>query len=154
MQSREIQMHIGKSEGEKNIVQSPDNSKASKIDFTTGYRERAWVQNCVGIGQSIAVLEPISPGPMLLLQYDIDRLLSLIPVSADMSIEAREFNRRFNADFDHIEMFDIAILSVENNFTGDYWCEISRRKLPEKLARKIEQFSNRGGHRDLRFRAI
>lgn len=102
-------------------------------EVTLGRRERAWEGNCVALGHAAAVLEPVTHAPMLILQREIERLLSLIPVSHDMAVERREFNRQSEADFTHAEIFNRALSDAP-----------AQEPIPEPLAVKLTQFESRG----------
>lgn len=111
---------------------------------TLGRRARAWAGNCVGIGQAAAIVEPLTPAPMMLLERDIERLLTLIPMRRDMTVEAREYDRRFADDHDHAELFQRAFFEAERLPDGPYWQAARADPLPEKLARKLTLFGERG----------
>ncbi|KQM57200.1 MULTISPECIES: tryptophan 7-halogenase [unclassified Sphingomonas] len=113
-------------------------------EATLGRRARAWVGNCVGVGQAAGVVEPLTPAPMLLLERDIDRLLTLIPVSADARVEAAEYNRRFAEDHDHAALFQQALFAVDGLPDGPYWDAARAAQVPEKLVRKLTMFERRG----------
>lgn len=103
--------------------------------FALGRRKNAWQGNCVGIGHAAYALEPITPAPYILLKKDIERLLELIPVSEDTQIERQEYNRRFQDDFTHAELFHRALYAQQRNVGyGDN----------EKLDRKLTQYLHRG----------
>ncbi|WP_235530464.1 tryptophan 7-halogenase [Sphingomonas sp. Leaf62] len=114
------------------------------VAATIGRRSHGWVGNCVGIGQAAAVVEPLTPAPMLLLERDIERLLTLIPTRADMGVEAREYDRRFADDHDHADLFQRAFFTAEGLPDGPYWQAATAEPVPEKLARKLTMFADRG----------
>lgn len=114
------------------------------VEAVLGRRTRAWVGNCVGIGQAAAVVEPLTPAPMMLLERDIERLLTLIPTGSDMGVEAREYDRRFADDHDHAELFQRAFFTAEGLPEGRYWQAAKAQAVPEKLARKLTMFADRG----------
>ena len=109
-----------------------------------GRREEAWTGNCVAIGQACGVIEPLTPAPMMLLQGDIQRFVSLIPVGPSMDVERREFNRRFRDDFDHAQLFNRAFFETTGLPETPYWQSARSAPIPEKLARKITMFESRG----------
>jgi tryptophan halogenase len=113
-------------------------------EVTVGRRTEAWSGNCVAIGQSARVVEPLTPAPLMLLERDIERLLSLIPFSSEMSVERREFNRRFGEDHEHAELFTRTLFETGGLPETPYWRAARAEPLPEKLARKIELFEDRG----------
>jgi tryptophan halogenase len=107
-----------------------------------GRRSDAWIGNCVAIGQAAAVVDPLTPAPLMLLQRDVERLLALIPVSTDMAMERREFNRQFANDHDHADLFHSALLASPPGGAGAYWQ--AGKSSDERLNRKIAQFLSRG----------
>jgi tryptophan 7-halogenase len=113
-------------------------------DATCGRRDEAWFRNCVAIGQAASVVEPLTPAPMMLLQRDIERLLALIPISDDMSVESREFNRRHEEDYTHAELFRRALHEAPSLPEGPYLSAVREEPIHDKLAYKIEQFESRG----------
>ena len=128
-----------------NITHSDARSAADdNVHCALGRVESAWAGNCVAIGHAAGVVEPLTPAPMMLLQRDIERLLELIPVSADMTAERQEFNRRFDDDFMHTEMFANAFFANDTHSKSAYWDEAAANARTESLERKIAQFESRG----------
>ena len=117
---------------------------AGPVEIVLGRRSRGWVGNCVGIGQAVAVVEPLTPAPMMLLERDIERLLTLIPTRRDMVVEGREYDRRFADDHDHADLFQHAFFTASGLPDGPYWQAAKTRAVPEKLARKLTMFADRG----------
>ncbi|HTN41904.1 MAG TPA: tryptophan 7-halogenase [Asticcacaulis sp.] len=121
-------------------------SDLSKVEVTLGCREAAWSGNCVAIGQAAGVLEPLTPAPMVLLQRDIERLLSLLPITREMSVERREFNRLYADDFDHADLFNRSLFEGPDFPDTPYWRAARHLPADEKLTNKIAQFESRGLH--------
>lgn len=136
LQNAEHTLHVGAADG--NGHAPPD------FSIELGGLTDAWVSNCVAIGHAASVFEPLTPAPMMMLQRDIERLLELIPVRPDMTMERREFNRRYRQDMAHTTVFHNAILRSDYSPTSSYWREVSSEAQSEKLERKIAQFTNRG----------
>jgi tryptophan 7-halogenase len=113
-------------------------------EVTLGRRTQAWVGNCVGLGHAAGILEPLTHAPMLLLQREIERLLTLVPCSGDMSVECREFNRQSAEDHTHAEIFNRALFETPPLAQTPYWLAAREEPLHEKLAHKITQFESRG----------
>lgn len=112
------------------------------VEAVCGRRSAAWIGNCVAIGQAAAVVDPLTPAPLMLLQRDVERLLALIPQSRDMAMERREFNRQFANDHDHADLFRAALLASPPANGGAYWQ--AGKTSDERLDRKIAQFLSRG----------
>ena len=121
----------------------PDGAERT-CEVTLGRRSESWSRNCVGIGQAAYVAEPLSIAPWLLLERDVDRLMSLIPLSANMAVEAREYNRQCALDYEHAELFTHALFEADTLPDSPYWRAARAEPMNEKLARKIDLFQDRG----------
>ncbi len=114
------------------------------VDVTIGRAEAPWRGNCLALGLSAAILEPLTTAPMTLLQRDVNRLLELIPLTPDMRVESREYNRRFKDDYTHAGLFQRAFFACSENMTPNYWRAAQSEPMCEKLMAKIQQFKSRG----------
>lgn len=124
---------------------SPPSERQSSIEKATlGSRTSAWVGNCLSLGHAAAMIEPLTPAPLMLLQADIERLLELFPISRNMAVEQREYNRRFNDDLMHLSIFQQSFFQLSDLPETDYWRESASERVNEKLSVKIDQFQNRG----------
>ncbi|HTM82288.1 tryptophan 7-halogenase [Asticcacaulis sp.] len=116
----------------------------ARANAAPGRQAQAWIGNCVAIGQAAAVVEPLTPAPIMLLQGDIERLISLIPLSRDMAMERREFNRRFADDHEYAELFQRALFATAPVAPSGYWKAAQGAAEDTKLVRKLTQFLSRG----------
>jgi tryptophan 7-halogenase len=113
-------------------------------EITLGHRARSWVGNCVALGHAASVLEPLTHAPMLLLEREIERLLTLVPFSRDMSVERREYNRQGAEDYTHAEIFNRALFETPPKAQTSFWLAARAEPPHEKLVQKITQFESRG----------
>ena len=131
------------SEGDENAALK----KHGKYDFLDnvqlGSFEQAWSKNCVAIGQAASMIEPLTLAPMILLQRDIERLLELIPLSEDNTIERKEFNRRFALDYEHACLFNDAFYQCDDHPDVLFWQQAQGLTVSEKLQIKLTQFESR-----------
>lgn len=109
-----------------------------------GQLDNPWTGNCLTLGHGATVIEPLTPAPVMLLQRDIDRLAELIPVTNEMVVEAREYNRRFNTDYEYAGLFNDAFFARETLPKTHYWEDREKAHSSTKLSHKIEQFKSRG----------
>ncbi len=70
-----------------------------------GRRARAWVGNCIAIGEAACVFDPIDGVDLLGVQTGLVHLLSLFPAGSAFAAERTEYNRILNAVFDNIRDF-------------------------------------------------
>lgn len=125
-------------------VENPTTQRPLAFDVTLGRQLTPWSGNCLTLGHGAARIEPLTPAPMILLQRDIDRLAELLPVTEKMRVESREYNRRFNADYDHAELFQSAFyMSDISQETADSNA-VTNSPPDQKLLNKITQFKSRG----------
>ena len=119
----------------------PDNPP---VQTTIGYSNQPWQGNCLALGHSAAVLEPLTPAPLMLLQRDIERLMELIPYNEDMHVEEREYNRKFTEDYEHSSIFQRAFFENNSQEKDPYWQAALANTKSLKLDTKITQFQSRG----------
>jgi|GEM_PF-688410 len=115
---------------------STDSYSKTESAIALGQRPQAWIGNCVAFGHSAYLLEPLTPAPYILLSLDIKRFSELIPIDNDMTMERKEYNRRYSDDVSHAKLFEDAFyINSECNTTENNHA---------KLERKIQQFVYRG----------
>ena len=131
-------------ESEAEALSAHGSSPERSAEAAIGRRANAWSRNCVAVGHAARIVEPLTPAPLMLLERDIERLLSLVPFSSEMSVERREFNRRFVEDHEHADIFTRALFETDGLPDTPYWRAAWADPVGEKLARKIELFEDRG----------
>jgi tryptophan halogenase len=62
------------------------------LKFDAGYRERQWVQNCVGVGLSGAFFEPLESTGIMLIEVAASMIAEFYTPSGDFQGAARRFN--------------------------------------------------------------
>ncbi|MCP2671172.1 tryptophan 7-halogenase [Maricaulaceae bacterium EIL42A08] len=121
-----------------------NNAEQQGFNIALGQLDAAWNGNCVAIGHAAAVVEPLTPAPMMLLQRDIERLLGLIPTGVNMEVERREYNRQYRDDIAHISLFLTTLVKSDDVPDSVYWRDAQPTEPDEKLQRKLAQFEHRG----------
>lgn len=145
VQGATMQLTVYAPESEAQALVAHDGAPELHAELALGRRDLAWAGNCVAIGHAAGVVEPVTCAPFILLQRDIQRLLTLLPVAAEMAVERREFNRQFAEDYRNGELFNRALF-VGQVPDAPYWRMASAAPLDERLAGKIEQFESRALH--------
>jgi tryptophan halogenase len=113
-------------------------------EVTLGRRASAWMGNCVAVGHAASVLEPLTHAPMLLLEREIERLLTLVPFSHDMTVERREYNRQSAEDYTHAHIFNRALFEAPLKAQTAFWLAARAEPPHDKLVQKLTQFESRG----------
>ena len=106
---------------------------ADGASLPLGRSDTPWTGNRLVLGLAAGALSPLTTAPLTLLIRDLQRLAELVPMSTDMRVEAREYNRRFRNDYDHALLFERAFFPAKDQ--GGH---------PPRLAHKIAQFKSRG----------
>jgi tryptophan halogenase len=106
-------------------------------------RSSVWEGNCVAIGGSACVLDPIHDVALHALQLGLVHLLSLFPVTGQFAAERAEYNRIMRSYYERIRDFQCAFYSLAP-FEGDIWRQARGQSVPQALAHKIAAFRARG----------
>jgi tryptophan halogenase len=144
LKGRQTRLTIYDPESESEALSAHGAEPNLSGEVSLGVRAEVWSGNCVALGHAAGVVEPLTPAPLMLLERDIDRLLSLVPFSLDMKVERREFNRRFAEDYANAGLFTRALLETDSLPETPYWKAARAEPVNERLARKIELFADRG----------
>ena len=131
---------------EEDALSAHDNANQQPVEASMGHVEQPWQGNCLSFGHSAAILEPLTPAPIMLLQRDIERLTELIPHSKDMTVEAQEYNRRFTEDYLHASLFQRGLFEDESQKKNAYWDAATAGTAHPRLVTKITQFQSRGAN--------
>ena len=129
---------------DKTLLPNTATKTETQSTITVGRTDMPWTDNVLKLGHRAGAIEPLSPAPIMLLQQDIERLIELIPTNRNMSVEAREYNRRFVQDFDNAAIFHRALFQDQASPANQYEKTIITPKIPYKLQVKITQFESRG----------
>ncbi|WP_084422167.1 tryptophan halogenase family protein [Henriciella litoralis] len=115
-----------------------------QLYFKTGKRRKLWTRNCIAIGLSGGFLEPLESTSIDLIQSGIMNLLALFPGKACDPLDADEYNRLMDLEFERVR--DFLMLHYVANQRGDvpFWREMRTMELPASLSDKIEAFRSRG----------
>jgi tryptophan halogenase len=106
-------------------------------------RSRVWEGNCVAVGGSAGIFDPIHDVGLHALQLGIVHLLSLFPVTEQFTAERAEYNRIMRSYCERIRDFQCAFYALAS-FDGDFWQRARGQAVPEPLAHKIATFRARG----------
>ncbi len=111
--------------------------------FEPGYVGQPWIGNLARLGSASASFGPFLSSDMTILQRQAIILADHLPTRRNMTVEAREYNRRHLTAAEQVR--DFTLLPFALNRRNDVpWFDIQERKMPESLARRIDQFRSRG----------
>jgi tryptophan halogenase len=116
---------------------------ASFHSVNPGVRSQVWEGNCVAVGGSACVFDPIFDIEIHALQLGLVHLLALFPVSAHFTAERAEYNRIMRSYCERIRDFQCAFYAL-SSVEGNFWQQARQLAVPETLAHKIATFRARG----------
>jgi len=106
-------------------------------------RPRVWEDNCVAVGGSACLFDPIHDVELHALQLGVVHLLSLFPVTEQFTAERAQYNRTMRSYYERIRDFQCAFYALAS-FGGEFWQQARGRAVPQPLAHKIATFRARG----------
>lgn len=112
--------------------------------FKAGALKRHWAGNCVAVGETAVIQEPLDAVQLHLLHTGLSYLVSLFPVDREDMPEADIYNEKMMRYATGIRDFQIAHYKLNRRFDEPMWDEVRDRDVPEALARKLHLFESRG----------
>ena len=109
-----------------------------------GLRPRAWIGNCVAVGDAAVSLEPLDAVQPHLIQTALSLLISLFPGDADDMGEAHAFNAALTLNARNIRDFQVAHYKLNQRRDDRFWNRARDMEVPETLAYKLRLFAARG----------
>jgi tryptophan 7-halogenase len=106
-------------------------------------RSSVWEGNCVAVGGSACVLDPLHDVALHALQLGVVHLLSLFPVTGDFTAERAEYNRIMRSCYERIRDFQCAFYALAP-FDGEFWQQARDQSVPQALSHKIATYRARG----------
>lgn len=114
------------------------------LTFVTGKRKQIWKKNCVAIGLASGFMEPLESTSIHLIQSAISRLLKMLPGKGRSDVNAAEFNRQSDYEYEKIRDFLILHYKLTERTDSPFWTQCQAMAVPETLAAKMELFAADG----------
>jgi tryptophan halogenase len=106
-------------------------------------RSKVWEGNCVAVGGSACVLDPIHDVELHALQLGLVHLLSLFPVTGQFAVERAEYNRLMRSNYERVRDFQCAFYALSPPRDGEFWQQVRSQAVPSALGHKIATFRAR-----------
>lgn len=114
------------------------------LRFKAGKRQKAWANNCIGMGLAGGFLEPLESTSIYLVQMAIMHMLTLMPSERTIDPALRaELNRVMDVEYDRIRDF-LILHYIANEADAPLWERVTAMAVPDTLAGKIGRFRHRG----------
>jgi tryptophan halogenase len=120
-----------------------DNPGSETFGFRPHIEPKPWQNNVIAIGQAALRIDPLTLAPLRLLRRDLERVVTLFPISTAMEIEAKAYNEVASETQVHALIYHQAHFVGISHNTGEYWARNSADPHP-KLSRKLTQYMERG----------
>ena len=114
------------------------------LRFTPGLRKRVWIGNCLALGLSAGVLEPLESTSIHLIQRAVLRILRMLPAGAISPRDIAEFNDQQMADMEQIRDFLILHYKATDRRDTPFWRHCASMSVPDSLTHRIELFRETG----------
>jgi len=115
------------------------------LRFTTGHRQRFWVDNVVAVGLSSGFLEPLESTSIYLVQDAIARLMVLLTAGRPLNENDRAlFNEGAVRRFSRIRDFIILHYCLTRRRDSELWRHVATMELPETLVFRMELWRRYG----------
>ena len=125
-------------------LEGPPRQDPRFLRFTTGKRHRQWVGNCVAIGLSSGFLEPLESTSIHLIQVAITTLIELFPQREMDPVDAGEFNRVMDLEYERIRDFLVLHYKATERDDTPFWDHCRTMAIPDSLAEKMALFEESG----------
>ena len=112
--------------------------------LSQGIRKRAWVGNCVAVGESAFSLEPLDAVQLHIAHNCISQLITLFPVEAGAFREAEVYDRIIRTVAINLRDFQAAHYKLNRRFDAPLWDRCRDAAVPQSLQRKLDVFAARG----------
>ena len=125
-------------------LEGPALADPKQLYFTTGKRRKLWHKNVVCIGLSGGFLEPLESTSIHLIQEGITALIEHFPVTHIDALDADEYNRRMDLNFERVRDFLLLHYVATQRDDSEMWRYFSAMQLPDSLQEKMDAWSRRG----------
>lgn len=132
----------------ESVVGSGQTTDPLFIPLRQGARKYQWIKNCIAIGQSGGLLEPLESSSIYLITRGVQLMLELFP---DLWAEERswpslatQFNTRMSIEYESIRDFIILHYVTSQRSDTDFWRSCRSLEIPESIVSRLELFKERG----------
>jgi hypothetical protein len=109
--------------------------KVKKIDIKPGHREIFWHKNCVAVGISSGLLEPLEASALVLVELAAEKISNELPATREvMDIVAKRYNKQFLYRWNRIIEFLKLHYILTKRTDSNYWIDNCKKEtIPDSL---------------------
>lgn len=125
------------------IARMPVSGEAVVSALRPGIQRRAWIGNCVAVGEAAIAVDPIDAVTLQVTHGCISHLMTLFPATADEFPEAEAYNQVVRLFGSNIRDFQAAHYLFNRRFDDPLWDRAREAAPPPGLKRKADMFRAR-----------
>jgi tryptophan halogenase len=126
------------------LANMPLTGEAVVSNLGQGIRRRAWVGNCVAVGEAAFSLEPLDAVQLHIAHTCISHLMTLFPVTTDVFREPEFYDQIIRRAAVNLRDLQLAHFKLNRRFDEPLWDRCRDASVPDTLQRKLNVFSARG----------
>jgi len=115
------------------------------IPFTTGIRNKPWMQNCLSLGLAQGFIEPLESTAIHLVSKTIAHFIRMFPTKDVNQTLIDQFNSSVHADYEEIRDFLVLHYCQTSREDTEFWRWCKGMEIPDTLANKLKFFKASGG---------
>ncbi|WP_140985893.1 tryptophan 7-halogenase [Asticcacaulis tiandongensis] len=112
--------------------------------FTAGQRRKPWIGNCVAIGESACVLDPLDASRLHVTQIGLTHLMSLFPIEREVMPEQKLFNDDVRSHYERLRNVSVVHYKLNQRQGEGLWDRARDTEVPPELAYKLKLYADRG----------
>src|SRR6476469_3050032 len=120
------------------VAPGRDDLVANHIRMRIGRNEHSWKHNCVAIGLSSALVEPLESTGIFFIQHAIEQRQKHFPGARFDERTIAAYNRRINRAVDGVKEFLVLHYRAADREDTPYWKETKTRVLPENVRETLD----------------
>lgn len=111
--------------------------------ITCGILKRPWIGNCLAVGSTAAVLEPLDALQQYPLVISMVMLRQVFPGDTEYSNEREIYNKKMHLFIENLRDFQISHYKL-NSRAEPFWVYLRNMEIPKALSEKISLFNDCG----------
>jgi len=115
-----------------------------ELEYTAGYRQKSWVNNCLALGRSVISIDRFSHSELDLAAISLKRFVEYWPAQTGIDMISNEFNRLMKIEFEALRDFHCLHYFLVHKNGSAFSNMIANLSVPESLMHRIHLFKESG----------